>query len=172
VVGGANSAGQAALYLARFASEVVMIVRGDSLAARMSQYLVDRIAATPNIAVRTRTTVEAASGEPHLESIRIAGPDGTEELSAAGMFVFVGAQPRTDWLEGDIVRDELGFVVTGPALRADRWSLERDPFLLETSLPGVFAVGDVRSRSVKRIASAVGEGAIAVQFVHEVLRGV
>ena len=171
VIGGANSAGQAALYLARFASEVIMLVRGDSLASRMSRYLVDRIEATGNISVRTGTALNAALGDAHLEAVRITSPDGTEELPAAGMFVFVGAKPRTDWLEGDVVRDELGFLMTGPPLRPDRWSLERDPFLLETSLPGVFAVGDVRSRSVKRIASAVGEGSIAVQFVHEVLRG-
>lgn len=169
VVGGANSAGQAALHLARFAAEVVVVVRAASLAERMSSYLVERIEATDSIQVRCRSQVTAVGGDDRLRTVRITGPDGDEELDAAGMFVFIGAQPRTDWLSGDAVCDEHGFVVTGPALQPDRWGLARDPFLLETSIPAVFAVGDVRARSVKRIASAVGEGSIAIQMVHAAL---
>jgi len=171
VVGGANSAGQAALHLARFAAEVVIMCRSDDLDTGMSRYLVERIHATTNIVVRSAAGVTAVRGESRLEAVRMAAGDGPEEeLEAAGMFVFIGAQPNTGWLEGDVVRDRDGFVVTGPVLLPDRWGLEREPLLLETSLPAVFAVGDVRARSVKRIASAVGEGSIAVQFVHEVLR--
>lgn len=172
VVGGANSAGQAAIHLSRTASEVVIVHRRDDLGERMSRYLVDRIGRTPNISVRARTAVDAVYGDGRLSGVSLRGPDGTvEKLDATGMFVFIGAQPRTAWLGDGIVTDEHGFVVTGPALKPDRWSMERDPFLLETSRPGVFAVGDVRSASLKRVASAVGEGSAAVQFVHAVLRG-
>jgi thioredoxin reductase (NADPH) len=169
VVGGANSAGQAALHLARYADEVVLLVRTGSLDARMSQYLVDQIGTTSNIVVRTKAVVSSVRGTERLETVLIEDPTGPTELEAAGLFVFIGARPVTDWLEGDIARDPAGFVVTGQDLVPDRWSLQRDPYLLETSMPGVFAVGDVRARSVKRIASAVGEGSIAVQFVHQVL---
>ena len=170
VVGGANSAGQAALHLSRFADEVVVVARAPALSDRMSRYLVDRIAATPNIAVRTKSRIIAALGNGRLERVRLSGPAGEEELGAVGMFVFVGAAPRTDWLGHEVARDDPGYIITGPSLRPDRWSLDRDPYLLETSMPGVFAIGDVRARSTKRIASAVGEGSIAVQLVHEVLR--
>ncbi|MEQ6903263.1 FAD-dependent oxidoreductase [Nocardioides sp. YIM 152588] len=171
VVGGANSAGQAALHLAGFADEVVIVVRAADLAARMSRYLVDRIEAAPNIRVQAGSTVTRVDGAVQLERVHLSTPDGEQVLAARGMFVFIGAQPRTDWLADAVVTDELGFIPTGPALGADRWALERDPYLLETSLPGVFAVGDVRAASVKRVASAVGEGSVAVQFVHQVLTG-
>jgi thioredoxin reductase (NADPH) len=172
VVGGANSAGQAALYLAQTAAEVVVVVRAASLAARMSQYLITRIEKAPNIVVRTRSVLTAVDGPDRLASVRLRGPDGTEdELDATGVFVFIGARPRTDWLDGQVARDDHGFIVTGPGLRPDRWSLDRDPYLLETSRPGVFAVGDVRSTSMKRVASAVGEGSAAVQYVHAVSAG-
>lgn len=172
VVGGANSAGQAAMHLARFASEVQVLIRGGSLRERMSSYLADRLEAEPSILVRTGTRVVATEGDGRLEHVRLAGPDGTtSDVEAAGLFVFIGAQPRTSWLGEQVVTDASGFVVTGPDLASDRWPLERDPHLLETSVPGVFAVGDVRAASIKRVASAVGEGSVAVQFVHEVLRG-
>jgi thioredoxin reductase (NADPH) len=140
----------------------------------MSQYLIDQIAACANIEVRYETSITAAHGEGHLASVSVKGPGGDEELPLAAVFVFIGQQPRTDWLEGIVIRDPGGFVLTGAQLleegkRPADWSLDRDPFLLESSLPGVFVAGDVRHRSVKRIASAVGEGAMAVQFVHQYL---
>jgi thioredoxin reductase (NADPH) len=175
VVGGGNSAGQAAVYLSRFAKRVFLMVRTPALSG-MSQYLIDQIAACANIEVRYETAVTAAHGEGHLASMSVTGPNGDEELPLAAVFVFIGQQPRTDWLEGIVVRDPGGFVLTGAQLLEDGkrpagWSLDRDPFLLESSLPGVFVAGDVRHRSVKRIASAVGEGAMAVQFVHQYLAG-
>lgn len=172
VVGGANSAGQAALHLSQTAAEVLVAVRARTLRERMSSYLVTRIEQTPNIDVRTGTSVVGVSGDTRLETVRLRDDDGTVDVAATGMFVFIGARPRTDWLEGQIVRDEHGFVITGPALKAGRWALHRDPFLLETSRPGVFAVGDVRSTSMKRVASAVGEGSAAVQYVHAILSGI
>jgi thioredoxin reductase (NADPH) len=175
VVGGGNSAGQAAVYLSRFAKRVLLMVRTPELSG-MSQYLIDQIAAIPNIEVRYETAVNAAHGDGHLGGLSIAGPGGEEQLGLAAVFVFIGQQPRTDWLEGTVIRDPGGFVLTGAQLLEDGkrppgWGLERDPFLLESSLPGVFVAGDVRHRSVKRIASAVGEGAMAVQFVHQYLAG-
>lgn len=172
IVGAGNSAGQAAVYLAQYASQVVMLVRGDSLAARMSQYLVERIEQIPNIEVRLRSGVAAAHGEDHLEALTISGPEGEERLPAAALFIFTGAEPGTAWLEGTVKRDAQGFVLSGPQIfeagkRPQGWDADRDPFLLESSVPGVFVVGDVRSGSVKRVASAVGEGSIAVQFVHQ-----
>jgi thioredoxin reductase (NADPH) len=175
VVGGGNSAGQAAVYLSRFAKRVVLMVRTASLSA-MSQYLIDQLAALPNVEVRYETSVTAAHGDGHLASVTIAGPGGEEESPLGAVFVFIGQQPRTDWLEGTVVRDPGGFVLTGAALLEGGkppagWGLAREPFLLESSLPGVFVAGDVRHRSIKRIASAVGEGAMAVQFVHQYLSG-
>lgn len=174
VIGGANSAGQAAMHFSRYAREVVMLVRGESLAATMSQYLIEQIEQTPNIKVETRTRVVEAYGEERLEGISIAcGHSGkTERVPATSMFIFIGAQPKTEWLDGVVDRDQHGFIVTGPDLaRAGHmpktWGLDRDPYLLEASVPGVFAIGDVRHGSVKRVASSVGEGAIAVQFVHQ-----
>ncbi|MGQ0573204.1 MAG: FAD-dependent oxidoreductase [Pseudonocardia sp.] len=170
VVGGANSAGQAAVHLAGFADRVTLLVRAGSLGARMSSYLVEQVGALPNVEVRTRTEVVEVHGAERLEAVSVKD-GGVERLPAAGMFVFTGAHPRTDWLATVVARDPHGFVLTGPSLRpAGRWALDRDPYLLETSLPGVFAVGDVRAASVKRVASAVGEGSVAVQFVHAYLR--
>jgi thioredoxin reductase (NADPH) len=171
VVGGANSAGQAATHLARFAAEVEIVVRGRSLRERMSTYLVDRIDAEPSIRVRTGSHVTRVSGNGRLERVELADASGDrDQVDAAGMFVFIGARPRTGWLGEQVVTDDRGFVVTGRDLTPDRWALDRDPFLLETSVPGVFAVGDVRAASIKRVASAVGEGSVAVKFVHEFLR--
>ena len=174
VVGGANSAGQAALHFSKFAHKVMMLVRGKGLEATMSKYLIDEIARTSNIVVRSETQVLEAKGEEHLEKLRLKGPDGEEEVSASSLFVFIGAAPRTDWLPKEILRDEKGFVLAGPDLRVDgklpaQWRETREPFLLETSVAGVFVAGDVRHGSVKRVASAVGEGSIAVQFVHQYL---
>jgi thioredoxin reductase (NADPH) len=174
VVGGANSAGQAAMHFSRYAREVIMLVRGESLAHTMSQYLIDQIAQTPNIRVETRTQVVEAHGEERLEAISIScGHSGNvDRVLATSMFIFIGAQPKTDWLQGVIERDSRGFVMTGTDLMyggrpPKNWNLDRDPYLLEASVPGVFAIGDVRHGSVKRVASSVGEGAIAVQFVHQ-----
>lgn len=175
VVGGGNSAGQAAVYLSRFATRVLLLVRTPTLSG-MSRYLVEQMAAIPNLEVRQEVSVTAVRGDGHLASVTITAPGGDEELELAAIFVFIGQQPRTEWLEGTIVRDPGGFVVTGGSLLDGGkppagWSLARDPFLLESSLPGVFVAGDVRHRSIKRIASAVGEGAMAVQFVHQYLAG-
>jgi thioredoxin reductase (NADPH) len=176
VVGGANSAGQAAVYFSDYACRVTMLVRGPSLAIEMSQYLVDRIATTPNIHVRTRTTVAAVHGEDHLEAISTRNEEtgAVERCRAAGLFIFIGAAPQTEWLDGVVARDERGFVLAGPDLPGDGhrppgWPLDRDPFLLETSVPGVFVAGDVRHGSIKRVASGVGEGSIAVSFIHQYL---
>ncbi len=174
IVGAGNSAGQAAMYLAQFATRITMLVRGDNLGKSMSQYLVERIEASPNIHVRLRTTVTAVTGQDHLECVTIYDhTSGTEETHpAAALFIFIGAVPPTEWLEGVVRRDHRGFVLTGTQVLEDGkppkgWDQERDPFLLESSVPGIFAVGDVRSNSIKRVASAVGEGSIAVQFVHQ-----
>jgi thioredoxin reductase (NADPH) len=176
IVGGANSAGQAAVYFSGYASRVVMVVRGDSLDASMSRYLIDQIEDTPNIEIRARSEIAAAEGDGHLQRVRIRDrrTGGEETVTSAAMFVFIGAAPRTDWLDGVVERDDLGFVLSGSDLLRDGepprgWPLRRDPQYLETSAPGVFVAGDVRHRSVKRVASAVGEGAMAVQFVHEYL---
>jgi thioredoxin reductase (NADPH) len=173
IVGGANSAGQAALYLASVARSVTLVVRGQSVEATMSQYLVDAIEATPNVTVRHRSALAAVAGDGHVERVIIRDLDSGEEteMSAAAVFVFIGAEPRTEWLEGVVERDGRGFILTGADVSRKSWPEERDPYLLETSVPGVFAVGDVRARSVKRVASAVGEGSIAVQFVHQYLNG-
>jgi thioredoxin reductase (NADPH) len=170
IVGGANSAGQAAVFLSDRAHEVLVLVRGDALEKSMSHYLIEHIGKLPNVRVRTRTQVAAAHGDGHLERLTLAGPDGEEELDAAAMFVFIGAAPYTDWVGERVARDAKGFVLAGPeAQAASPWPLERDPFLLETSLPGVFVAGDVRHRSIKRVASAVGEGSMSVQFIHQYL---
>jgi thioredoxin reductase (NADPH) len=174
VVGAANSAGQAALNLSRYAKRVVLVVRGETLLTTMSQYLVERITTTPTIEVRCRTEVVAAGGDGHLEvlTLRDRGTGATTEVPASWLFVFIGASPRTDWLGADVVRDGHGFVVTGPELMTaspPTWPLARPPFALETSLPGVFAAGDVRLDSMKRVASAVGEGAMSIYLVHRYL---
>jgi thioredoxin reductase (NADPH) len=169
VVGGANSAGQAALHLARFARRVTLVVRSGSLAAGMSHYLARHIEATPNVDVRLRTEVVGGGGDDgwlrHLVLRAAGGEDETVE--AEGLFLMIGARPRTDWLPEEVARDSRGFILTGADLGEDAgWPLERNPFLLETSMPGVFAAGDVRHGAVKRVASAVGDGSIAIQLVH------
>jgi thioredoxin reductase (NADPH) len=175
LVGGANSAGQAAVYLARFARQVTLVVRADRLDKGMSQYLVDQVRAVPNIHVRLSSDVVAAFGNEHLEELSIADRAvGSEErVPAAFLFVFIGAYPNTEWMGDAIARDERGFIVSGADLLRDgvspAWTLEREPFLLETSAPGVFVAGDVRRSSMKRVASAVGEGAMAVYLVHQYL---
>jgi thioredoxin reductase (NADPH) len=198
VVGGGNSAGQAAMYFSQFAAHVYILVRGPGLAATMSQYLIDQIAGTPNITVRPHTAVVAAAGDGHLERLTLEHSGGERvEVAASSVFIFIGAAPRTAWLDGVVQRDEHGFVLTGPDLRraaaeapapragervpergSDRaawrvpgWPLDREPYLLETNVPGLLCAGDVRHQSVKRVASAVGEGAIAVQFTHRYLAG-
>jgi thioredoxin reductase (NADPH) len=176
VVGGANSAGQAALHFARRSASVTMLVRGPSLRASMSTYLIDQIEATPNISVRPCTTVAEAHGTDHLEGLTLldATTGEKEQVSTQWLFIFIGAEPRTDWLHESVLRDEHGFVFAGPDLltegeRPAGWPLDRDPYHLETSVPGVFVAGDVRADSVKRVASAVGEGAMAVMLVHRYL---
>jgi len=176
VIGGANSAGQAAMNFAKYAERVVILVRGDSLSATMSQYLIDQIKETPNIQLWTHASVAEVHGDTHLEEISVLCSDTSkiERVPASSMFIFIGALPRTDWLGDAIARDDRGFILTGPDLmqgggRPKKWTLDRDPFLLETSVPGVFAVGDVRHGSVKRVASGVGEGSVAVQFIHQYL---
>jgi thioredoxin reductase (NADPH) len=177
IVGGANSAGQAAMYFARYARRVTMIVRAADLAAGMSHYLVEQIAGTPNIDVRTNASIAEAHGEVSLDALTIAdaATGQSERVPASALFIFIGAQPRTDWLAGIVARDSRGFVLAGPDLPRDDngrvigWPVDRDPYLLETSVPGIFVAGDVRHASVKRVASGVGEGAIAVSFVHQYL---
>ena len=176
VVGGANSAGQAAMNFAKYAERVVMLVRGDSLASTMSQYLIDQIKETPNIQIWAHASVAEVHGDTHLEEISVlcTDTDTVERVPASSMFIFIGALPRTDWLAGVVERDERGFLLTGADLmqggeRPKGWALDRDPFLLETNVPGIFAVGDVRHGSVKRVASGVGEGSVAVQFIHQYL---
>jgi len=176
IVGGANSAGQAAMYFSNYARRVVMLVRGSSLAAGMSQYLVEQIRQTTNIHVELNSQVTEAFGTERLEAISIlcSTSGETQKVPAVSLFIFIGAAPQTEWLHGAVERDEKGFILTGADLmRAGKppkaWSIEREPWLLEASVPGIFVAGDVRFRSIKRVASGVGEGANAVQFVHQYL---
>jgi thioredoxin reductase (NADPH) len=176
VVGGGNSAGQAATYLSNYASRVTLLVRGDSLAASMSEYLITEIEAAQNVGVRFNTHVIDGGGEGRLERLVLKDSLSglTETVPAAALFVLIGARPHTDWLPQEIERDEWGFILTGQDLLHDGrfpqgWHLEHPPLLLETSMPGVFAIGDVRHRSIKRVASAVGEGSVAIKLVHEYL---
>jgi thioredoxin reductase (NADPH) len=176
VIGGANSAGQAAMNFAKYAEKVFVVVRSASLSSTMSQYLIDQIKERPNIQIWPHASVSEAHGETHLEEISFLCSDTnkTERVPATAMFIFIGALPQTDWLAGLVERDDRGFLLTGPDLiregqRPKGWALDRDPFLLETNIPGIFAVGDVRHGSVKRVASGVGEGSVAVQFIHQYL---
>jgi thioredoxin reductase (NADPH) len=171
IIGGANSAGQAAVYFSGYAARVTMLVRANSLAKSMSHYLIEQIAGLDNIEVRTGAQAVAAQrGNGHLRALHIRAADGTETVEDAdACFVFIGAAPRTDWLAGVVARDERGFILAGPDVRDHGWPLPRDPYVLETSVPGVFVAGDVRTRSIKRVASAVGEGSMAVSLIHEYL---
>jgi thioredoxin reductase (NADPH) len=170
VIGGANSAGQAAVFFSNYAGRVTMLVRGDSLTKSMSQYLIEQIQALDNVEVRTQAQAVGAEGDGQLRTLRIRDADRgetTEEVDAC--FVFIGARPMTDWLTGVVARDDRGYILAGLDARSDGWLLPRDPFPLETSVPGVFVAGDVRARSIKRVASAVGEGSMAVSLVHQYL---
>jgi thioredoxin reductase (NADPH) len=174
VIGGANSAGQAAAYFSGYAERVTMLVRADSLERSMSHYLIEQLAARPNVTVRTGSSAIGAEGEGgRLRRLRVreaGGGEVTESvLEADACFVFIGASPRTDWLDGVVARDERGFILAGPDVQGAGWPLPREPYLLETSVPGVFVAGDVRARSIKRVASAVGEGSMAVSLIHQYL---
>ena len=179
IVGGANSAGQAAMFFSEHARKVVIVYRGDSLRKSMSEYLVKQVEGKENIEVRLNSSVVEAEGEDHLEriSIKNSASGETEIVPTQSLFIFIGAVPHTDWLDGVVERDERGFILSGPDLskpgeRPRGWKLDRDPYLLETSVPGIFVAGDVRHGSIKRCASAVGEGSIAIQFVHQYLKEV
>jgi thioredoxin reductase (NADPH) len=174
IVGGANSAGQAAMYFSKYAKKVTMLVRAESLKNSMSKYLIDQIAATSNIEVRATCQVVEALGDDRLSCLRLCGPNGEETVPASGLYIFIGAAPNTDWLPDSVMRDANGFLLSGGDLKVDgkmskSWNQPRDPYLLETSVPGIFVAGDVRHGSVKRVASAVGEGSISVQFIHQYL---
>jgi thioredoxin reductase (NADPH) len=172
LIGAGNSAGQAAMHFSSYARKVTLVVRGDSLGKHMSHYLIEEIAKKPNVSVLLQSEVSAVFGDEHLEAVEITDrPSGTtSRQAAAGLFVFIGADAATDWLPAAVARDTTGYILTGAdVVSAARWPLERDPFLLETSVPGIFACGDVRFRSVKRVASGVGEGSMAIAFVHQYL---
>jgi thioredoxin reductase (NADPH) len=159
------------VYFSQYAGQVTMLVRAPSLNSSMSQYLVEQIAELPNVAVLTGTSaVGAAGSDGHLDRLSVRGPDGSDSsLEVDACFVFIGASPRTEWLDRVVERDERGFILAGPDVPASAWPLRRSPYLLETSVPGVFVAGDVRARSIKRVASAVGEGSMAVSLIHEYL---
>ncbi|MEY2831453.1 MAG: hypothetical protein RLZZ574_711 [Cyanobacteriota bacterium] len=175
LIGGANSAGQAAMYFSQYAGKVTMLVRGDSLTKSMSQYLIDQINATDNIEVQTYAEVAAVHGENNLTGLTLLNNQTgeTEEVATKSLFIFIGAKPETEWLDGVVARDRRGFIYAGADLKLGEnfrgWNRDRDPFLLETSVPGIFVAGDVRHNSVKRVASGVGEGSIAIMFVHRYL---
>jgi thioredoxin reductase (NADPH) len=175
VIGGGNSAGQAAMYLSRFATEVQIVVRRDSLRDTMSQYLIEQIEKTPNIRLRVRTALERVEGTDRVERVSLKTEDGSSvDEGADAVFIFIGTRPRSGWLPADVLRDDKGFVLTGRELSADAryprtWKERREPMLLETSVPGIFAAGDIRAGAMNRVASAVGEGSMAVKFVHEYL---
>jgi thioredoxin reductase (NADPH) len=176
IIGGANSAGQAAMYFSKYARRVTMLVRAGSLKNSMSKYLIDQIAATSNIEVKTQCRVVEALGDGRLACLRLCGNEGEETVPATALFIFIGAAPNTDWLPDAIMRDANGFVLSGQDLKVEgklpkSWNQDRDPYLLETSVPGIFVAGDVRHGSIKRVASAVGEGSISVQFIHQYLAG-
>jgi thioredoxin reductase (NADPH) len=175
IVGAGNSAGQAALFFSTHARTVTILCRGEGLETSMSRYLIDQVAARPNIRTMFRSQVAAVHGDVSLEAIDVCdlATGETSRLESGGLYIFIGADAQTEWLPPEIARDERGFVLTGSDMRAaDRWTLDRDPYLLETSVPGVFACGDVRFGPVKRVAAAVGEGSMAIAFVHQYLRDV
>jgi thioredoxin reductase (NADPH) len=183
LIGGANSAGQAALFIARYARTVNMMIRADSLEKSMSQYLIDAICKVPNIKVRLRSEVTAAHGSDHLDSVTVVRKDRsgavveTTQEPAQALFIFIGAAPQTEYLDGIVARDSRGFILAGPDLKKDgklpkTWTVDRDPYLLETSVPGIFVAGDAQAGSVKRVASGVGSGAIAISFIHQYLASV
>ncbi|CAE7759870.1 unnamed protein product [Symbiodinium microadriaticum] len=174
IVGGGNSAGQAAMYLSKFAKNVFIIIRKPDLTSSMSSYLIDQINDTPNIEVLGGTEVIEVCGSERLERVKLKTPDGETEHDAAALFIFIGAKPKTDWLQLDLLKDQKGYLETGQALAKYEnfkrsWKLEREPFLLETCIPGIFAAGDVRAGAMNRVASAVGEGSMAIKMVHEYL---
>jgi thioredoxin reductase (NADPH) len=170
IIGGANSAGQAAVHFSSYAASVTMLVRGPSLERSMSKYLIEQIAALPNVVVRTDSSAVAAEGDQRLQRLRVSDKDGGESvLDVDACFVFIGASPRTDWLDGVVARDERGFILSGLDAANAGWPLKREPYLLETTVPGVLVAGDVRARSFKRVASAVGEGSMAVSLIHQYL---
>jgi thioredoxin reductase (NADPH) len=174
IVGGANSAGQAAMHFSKYAHKVTMLVRGDSLEKSMSKYLIDQIAGTSNIEVQTRSEICEVQGNGRLECLKVRNQQGECVCAASGLFIFIGAAPQTNWLPESIMRDPNGFLLSGPDLKMEGkmpkiWKEDRAPYLLETSTPGVFVAGDARYGSVKRVASAVGEGSISVQFMHQYL---
>ena len=175
VAGGGNAAGQAVVFLSGGARKVTLLVRGDSLEKGMSDYLIQQILRIPNVEVRLRTQVVGVAGEHTLERVTLKDEASaqTETAGAAALYVLIGADPHTEWLAGTLQRDPYGFILTGPGVRRAEalWNLDRPPTRLETSIPGVYAAGDVRHGSIKRVASAVGEGAVAVQYVHEYLAG-
>jgi thioredoxin reductase (NADPH) len=169
-VGSGNSAGQATVHLSRFARRVHLVIRGTDLTGGMSTYLIEQIAQLDNVELHTHTETRELRGDGHLAAATFSTPNGEVELELGAMFIFIGQQPRTAWLDGVVARDERGFVLTGAGLASNAgWNLDREPLPLESSLPGVFAAGDVRHASIKRIASAVGEGAMAVDLVHRYL---
>ena len=168
VIGGGNSAGQAAIFFANYAATVTLVVRKNDLSASMSAYLIAEIGAIANIVVELQSEIVQLEGDTHLEAVMICDKLGvSRRRTAAGVFVFIGADADTDWLPSSISRDEGGFIRTGSAVTGTAWTLNRDPFLLESATPGIFAIGDVRSGSIKRVAAAVGEGSMAIAFVHQ-----
>jgi thioredoxin reductase (NADPH) len=175
LIGGANSAGQAAMYFSLYAAKVTMLVRGESLAKSMSQYLIEQIESTDNIEVQTHAEVTAVHGENNLTGLTLLNNQTgvTKEVATKSLFIFIGAKPETEWLNGLVARDPRGFIYAGADLKQSQdfrgWNRDRDPFLLETSVPGIFVAGDVRHNSVKRVASGVGEGSIAIMFIHRYL---
>ncbi len=175
MIGAGNSAGQAAMHFSKYACKVIMLIRGDSIVQKMSHYLVEQIEATENIEVRLHTEARECHGTGRLEGLTLIDnrTEETGEVSTHGLFIFIGAEPKTEWLEGIIARDEHGFILTGHNLETPEhlkdWPLEREPYFFETNVPGIFAAGDVRHNSIKRIASAVGEGSMAVHFMHRYL---
>ena len=178
IVGGANSAGQAAIYFSKYAKEVTLLVRSYTLAEKMSQYLIHQINEISNIRVWLNTVVTEISGENKLENItiKITKTGGQQSVSVAGLFIYIGAEPHTDWRDGVVIRDNHGFILTGSDLvnngLPQDWMIDHQPFLLETNVPGIFAAGDVRHGSIKRIAAEVGEGSTAIQLIHQYLKKV